>query len=65
MVSIKDTEQVCIGHSANHIFHGLHGEMFAHDGTIEVSRIQAQSDVNISENNAITFVGTTVNGSIV
>ena len=45
MVSIKDTEHFGIGHSANHIFHGLHGEMFAHDGTIDVARIQAHSEL--------------------
>ena len=47
MVSIKDTERVFIGHSANNIFHGLHGKMFPHDGMIEVARIQAHSELVI------------------
>ena len=47
MVSITDTEHFCIGHSANHILHGLHGQMFADSGTIEVARIQAHSELVI------------------
>ena len=47
VLSIKDTEHFCIGHSANHIFQGLHEEIFTHDGTFEVARAQANSELVI------------------
>ena len=47
MISIKDAENFVIGHSANNISYSLHGKMFTHDNRIEITGIQAYSNLVI------------------
>ena len=47
MISIKDAENFGIGHSANYISYSLHGKMFTHDNRIEITGIEAYSNLVI------------------
>ena len=39
MFSLKDAEDIGMGYSTNSILHGLHGKIFTHDNTIEITGI--------------------------